>query len=108
VTSSTSKSGEAGKLADAAAKEKQILPPMRRGSRGKGGPGEAGLKLLRKQRDTQKAPEILIYEFLGSLLTGILVSIGAPYCMTYCKLVLTAVYRVQGEGVSDDQGANRT
>jgi hypothetical protein len=27
----------------------------------------------------QKGPEILIYEFLGSLPTGILVSIGASY-----------------------------
>jgi hypothetical protein len=40
---------------------------------------QAELKLAQEKKDTQSAPGILIYEFFGSLLTGILVSIGAPY-----------------------------
>jgi hypothetical protein len=39
----------------------------------------ADLKPAQEKRDTQSVPGILIYEFIGSLLTGILVSIGAPY-----------------------------
>lgn len=39
----------------------------------------AELKRAQEKRDTQSVPGILIYEFFGSLLTGILVSIGAPY-----------------------------
>jgi hypothetical protein len=71
---------EAGKLADPAAKEKaNLAADETRKAEEKADLAEAGLKLAREQRDTQKAPEILIYEFLGSLLTGILVSIGAPY-----------------------------
>jgi hypothetical protein len=71
---------EAGKLADAAAKEKaNLAADETRKAEEKADLAEAGLKLAQEQRDTQKAPEILIYEFLGSLLTGILVSIGAPY-----------------------------
>ena len=71
---------EAGKLADAAAKEKaNLAADETRKAEEKADLAEAGLKLAQEQRDTQKAPEIFIYEFLGSLLTGILVSIGAPY-----------------------------
>src|SRR5260370_2551444 len=36
-------------------------------------------KQAQKDNDAQSAPGILMYEFFGSLLTGILVSIGAPY-----------------------------
>jgi hypothetical protein len=39
----------------------------------------AELKPGQENRDTQSVPGILIYEFFGSLLTGIVVSIGAPY-----------------------------
>jgi hypothetical protein len=39
----------------------------------------AALKMAQVKKETQSAPEIMIYEFFGSLLTGILVSIGAPY-----------------------------
>jgi len=49
----------------------------------------------------------LIYEFFGSLLTGILVSIGAPYWHGVLQaLFLTAVYWVydQGEGMSEKPG----
>jgi hypothetical protein len=39
----------------------------------------AALKLAQEKKETQSSPEILVYEFFGSLLTGIIVSIGAPY-----------------------------
>ena len=39
----------------------------------------AALKLAQEKKETQSTPEIMIYEFFGSLLTGIIVSIGAPY-----------------------------
>ncbi len=40
---------------------------------------EEKIKLAQEKRDTQSGQGILLYEFFGSLLTGILVSIGAPY-----------------------------
>lgn len=40
---------------------------------------ETELKLAQEEKDPQDPPVILLYEFFGSLLTGILVSIGAPY-----------------------------
>jgi hypothetical protein len=40
---------------------------------------EEKIKLAQEKRDTQNGQGILLYEFFGSLLTGILVSIGAPY-----------------------------
>jgi len=42
-------------------------------------PAEAVLGLVQDKKDTQSTLELLFYEFFGSLLTGILVSIGAPY-----------------------------
>jgi hypothetical protein len=39
----------------------------------------AELKPAQEKKDAQSVPGILVYEFFGSLLTGILVSIGAPY-----------------------------
>jgi len=71
---------EAAKLADAAAKEKaNLAADETRKAEEKADLAEAELKLAQEERNTQKAPETLVYEFLGSLLTGILVSIGAPY-----------------------------
>jgi hypothetical protein len=40
---------------------------------------EAELKMAQEENSLQDPPGILIYEFFGSLLTGIIVSIGAPY-----------------------------
>jgi len=39
----------------------------------------ASLRLAQESKETQSGSGIFIYEFFGSLLTGILVSIGAPY-----------------------------
>jgi hypothetical protein len=39
----------------------------------------AEVKPAQEKKDAQSVPGTLIYEFFGSLLTGILVSIGAPY-----------------------------
>jgi hypothetical protein len=35
--------------------------------------------MVQEEKSLQDPPGILIYEFFGSLLTGIIVSIGAPY-----------------------------
>jgi hypothetical protein len=47
--------------------------------REKAGSAEVIAKLAQKDKEAQSVPAIVTYEFFGSLLTGILVSIGAPY-----------------------------
>jgi hypothetical protein len=47
--------------------------------REKAGSTEVIAKLAQKDKEAQSVPAIVTYEFFGSLLTGILVSIGAPY-----------------------------
>jgi hypothetical protein len=71
---------EVEKLQDAEAKKRETQKAIDAWNAEEKADAEAaGLKLAQEKRDTQSAPGILIYEFLGSLLTGILVSIGAPY-----------------------------
>jgi hypothetical protein len=74
------KMADADKLVDAKAKEQaQQAAVKARTEEERADWTDAELKMAQEEKSVQDPTGILIYEFFGSLLTGIIVSIGAPY-----------------------------
>lgn len=71
---------DAGKTDGAATQGSEAKPAEdQSSSKGKADAQQTSVKSTQEPKETQTVAGIFVYEFFGSLLTGILISIGAPY-----------------------------